>query len=192
MALPLLLYLYIRTNDAEISRLAPEAVALSLRRWTDKEVWRVASESAMLRPLPSLSTPEELDPKMGRRYIVIGECCMSLSLAVLLSFVRGLRDLCGVSRVHFSGTAGCSVVPVVLHIRVWPSSHSDSQPKPEVTVFHTAAIIQFDGRSPALQVYLDINVEGTKNIVAAVRKIGTSMLVYSSSGSISIRSNHFL
>ena len=71
-ALPLLLYLYIRTNDAKITRLTPEAVELTPRRWTDEEVRKVASEPAMLSPASSLFTPEELGPKTGRRYIVTG------------------------------------------------------------------------------------------------------------------------
>ncbi len=91
-ALPLLLYIYIRTNDAKISRLTPEAVALSPRRWTDEEVRRVASEPEMLSPSPSLFAPEELGPKTGRRYIVIG----------------GVSAACLKSLVPFAGCATCA------------------------------------------------------------------------------------
>ncbi|TFK86085.1 NAD-P-binding protein [Polyporus arcularius HHB13444] len=210
-ALPLLLYLYIRTNDAKISRLTPEAVALSPRRWTDEEVRRVASEPAMLSPSPSLFAPEELGPKTGRRYIVIGGAGFLGGWIVLHLIARGedprririldirrpiRQDLLEgpATQVDFCQVDVSDAIAVeAAFSKPWPSSHSDSQPEPEVTVFHTAAVIRFYERSPALQVYSDrINVEGTKNVVAAARKIGASTLVYSSSGSVSVRSNRFL
>ena len=70
--LPLLIYLYVRANDAKIARLAPEAVAVSPERWTKEDVQRVASSPALTSSSASLFKPEELPPKTGRRYIVVG------------------------------------------------------------------------------------------------------------------------
>ena len=72
----------------------------------------------------------------------------------------------------------------------WPDTHDG--PEPEITVFHTAAIIRFYERSPQLQPYSDgVNVKGTENVLSAARKIGASTLVYTSSGSVAVRSNRF-
>ncbi len=108
-ALPLLLYIYIRTNDAKISRLTPEAVALSPRRWTDEEVRRVASEPAMLSPSPSLFAPEELGPKTGRRYIVVGGVSAA-SLEPCSSFA-GCTTCAGYRRFVSSGRSVAQSYP---------------------------------------------------------------------------------
>ena len=74
-ALPLLLYLYVRTNDAKIAALHPDAVKISPARWDMADVRRTAeAQRAQLQAAgrTSLFTPGELPPKTGRRYIVIG------------------------------------------------------------------------------------------------------------------------
>jgi nucleoside-diphosphate-sugar epimerase len=58
----------------------------------------------------------------------------------------------------------------------------------DITVFHTAANIRFYERDPRLLPLSDkVNVEGTQNVLDAARAIGVSVLVYTSSGSVSIR-----
>ena len=79
-SLPLLIYLYVRANDAKISHLPPEAIALSPGRWTDEDVQRVASSPALTSPSASLLALEDLPPKTGRRYIVIGGVSARLSI----------------------------------------------------------------------------------------------------------------
>lgn len=72
-ALPVLLFLYVRANDAKITLPHPAAVALSPERWTLDEVKRTAeAQEARVGSSPSLFAPEELPPKTGRRYIVVG------------------------------------------------------------------------------------------------------------------------
>ena len=72
-----------------------------------------------------------------------------------------------------------------------PSSSSEKEP--EITVFHTAANIRFYERHLS---FLDrstrVNVQGTKNVVSAAQSIGATVLVYTSSGSVGIRSTRFL
>lgn len=72
----------------------------------------------------------------------------------------------------------------------WPL---DECPAPPITVFHTAANIRFYENS----VYLlpnssKVNVTGTQNVINAARAIGVTALVYTSSGSVSVRSTRFL
>ena len=58
----------------------------------------------------------------------------------------------------------------------------------EITVFHTAANIRFYERDPRLLYLSDkVNVEGTRNVLAAARATGVSILIYTSSGSVAVR-----
>lgn len=58
----------------------------------------------------------------------------------------------------------------------------------DITVFHTAANIRFYERDPRLLHLSDkVNVEGTQNVLDAARVVGVSVLVYTSSGSVSVR-----
>jgi hypothetical protein len=57
----------------------------------------------------------------------------------------------------------------------------------EITVFHTAANIRFFERDPRLLHLSDkVNVEGTQNVLDAARDAGVSVLIYTSSGSVSV------
>ncbi|KAI0360487.1 NAD(P)-binding protein [Trametes cingulata] len=74
----------------------------------------------------------------------------------------------------------------------WPKTTADGEPEPELTVFHTAAIIRFYERDPSLQPYSDrVNVLGTRNVVEAARKVGAATLIYTSSGSVGVRRTRF-
>jgi len=75
----------------------------------------------------------------------------------------------------------------------WPSSSSaPGDPKPETTIFHTAANIRFYERHPALLPRsAKVNVDGTQNIINAAISIGASVLVQTSSASVAVRSNRF-
>lgn len=73
-----------------------------------------------------------------------------------------------------------------------PWAKMDDVPEPELTVFHTAAIIRFYERDESLQHLSDkVNLAGTQNVVAAARNAGASAFVYTSSGSVSVRSTRF-
>lgn len=76
----------------------------------------------------------------------------------------------------------------------WPASTSAAPgtPKPEVTIFHTAATIRFYERHPELlHLSESVNVNGTQNILDAARAFGVRTLVYTSSGSVSVRRSRF-
>lgn len=79
----------------------------------------------------------------------------------------------------------------------WPSPSASSDinlttPDEGITVFHTAANIRFYERHPSLlPLSSKVNVDGTQNIVDAAKSIGVSIMVYTSSGSISVRRARF-
>lgn len=73
----------------------------------------------------------------------------------------------------------------------WPD-FDHSEEAPETTVFHTAANIRFYERHPSLLLRSSkVNYEGTQNVINAARSIGVTVLVYTSSGSISVRRSRF-
>lgn len=66
---PLLCFLYVWLNDAKLTRLPPEAVALSPDRWTEEGIRKRYAE---LTDGPNSPLEDKLPPKTGRRYIVTG------------------------------------------------------------------------------------------------------------------------
>lgn len=86
----------------------------------------------------------------------------------------------------------------------WPPSSDDNDDEyrdgpegpsaaaAEVTVFHTVANIRYYERDARLQHLSDkVNVGGTRNVLAAARATGASILIYTSSGSVSVRRTRF-
>ncbi|KAI0634873.1 NAD-P-binding protein [Trametes polyzona] len=210
LALPLLLYFYVRANDAKLTRIPPEAAAYSPRRWTVEDLERTASSLAATDSSPSLFAPEELPPKTGRRYIVIGGAGFLGGWIVLHLLARGedprrirILDVRRPVRQDMLEGAAAAVDFVQVDVtdaaavdaafrKPWADAVPAGAPEPELTVFHTAAIIRFYERHPALQVYSDrVNVQGTRNVVDAARKAGATALVYTSSGSVSVRRSRF-
>ncbi|KAH9849632.1 NAD-P-binding protein [Lenzites betulinus] len=210
VVLPVLLYFYVRANDAKLTRLPPQATAYSPRRWTVEELERTASSPAIGGESPSLFSPEELPPKTGRRYIVIGGAGFLGGWIVLHLIARGedprrirILDVRRPSRqdmlegppteVDFCQVDVTNAGAVEAAFRKpWTDNVPEGDSEPELTVFHTAAIIRFYERHPALQVYSDrVNVQGTRNVIEAARKVGASALVYTSSGSVAVRRSRF-
>jgi nucleoside-diphosphate-sugar epimerase len=74
--------------------------------------------------------------------------------------------------------------------KAWPDNVDAATP---LTVFHTAANIRFYERHPSLlSRSAKVNVAGTQNVIAACELAGASVLVYTSSASVSVRSTRFL
>ena len=69
LVVPLLIFLYIRSNDAKLTRLPPEALLISPKRWTEEDI-QSCYKTAQDGPVSLLG--DKLPPKTGRRYIVIG------------------------------------------------------------------------------------------------------------------------
>lgn len=66
--LPLFLYYYVRNNDKALERLPPEVAAFSPQRCTADDIRRTTQHLAK----SPISVLEQLPPKTGRRYIVVG------------------------------------------------------------------------------------------------------------------------
>jgi hypothetical protein len=75
VALSIILCLYILRNDKVLARLPPEAAAFSPERPTLQE-FRLTAERLALSPLSVL---DQLPPRTGRRYIIVGGVCRRLS-----------------------------------------------------------------------------------------------------------------
>ena len=73
--------------------------------------------------------------------------------------------------------------------RAWPSSSAAGLP---LTVFHTADVIVPSDRSQLAYGFPKaVNVDGTANVLAAARRAGADVFVYTSSASIGIRPVEF-
>jgi len=72
--------------------------------------------------------------------------------------------------------------------RSQPVEIIETESETETTVFHTAANIRFYERDARLLPLSEkVNVEGTQNVLDAARAAGVSVLIYTSSGSVSVR-----
>lgn len=90
LALPLLSYLYISSNDSKLQRLPPEAALASPDRWTDDDVKRAAHE---LSGTPASLLEGKLPPRTGRRYIVVGGVRATTSM-IRLGVYDSLTHIC--------------------------------------------------------------------------------------------------
>ncbi len=83
----LLLQACIRGNDRKLKAIPARAAQFSPNRWSPKDVERMASECAFTAPL----IDDQLPPKTGRRYIVVGGVrCPFLSLKCTDEAVGGI------------------------------------------------------------------------------------------------------
>ncbi|TFY59360.1 hypothetical protein EVG20_g7824, partial [Dentipellis fragilis] len=203
-SLILALYLYIRSNDAKLTTLPKDlAAAFSPHRLTPEDAREAAEELAKA----PISVDAVLPPKTGRRYIVVGGAGFLGGWIVCHLLRRGedprhirVLDIRLPTRPDLTTGPAEDVdfrqvdildrdaVDAAFHAP-WPSTGETAV---ETTVFHTAASIRFYERHPVLQHLSDkVNVQGVQNIIDAARSIGTSILVYTSSGSISVRRSRF-
>ncbi|KAJ7868313.1 NAD-P-binding protein [Mycena leptocephala] len=153
-----------------------------------------------------ISIIDQIPPKTGRRYIVVGGAGFLGGWIVMQLLDRGedpkrirVLDIRAPARhdlttrgkdVHFIQTDVSDAAAVDAAFNApWPD---ESFSAPQITVFHTAANIRFYEKSESLLPNsAKVNVIGTQNIINAARAIGATALVYTSSGSVSVRSSRF-
>lgn len=194
---------YVVLNDKKLSYLPPEAEAFAPLRFTAQSVLdtfkKHREEPVCIEPL--------LPPRTGRRYIVIGGAGFLGGWIVLQLLQRGedpkkirvldarlptRADLCTgkAQQVTFLKVDITDAKALSNAFRApWPEEGTEKQ---ELTIIHTAANIRFYERVPALfSRSTTINYEGTKNVIACSKEVGASILIYTSSGSISVRRSRF-
>ncbi|EKM75813.1 hypothetical protein AGABI1DRAFT_63993 [Agaricus bisporus var. burnettii JB137-S8] len=201
----LLLVLYIRANDKKITRLPDNWPSLTTERVTPEDVRALGARLARREPI---SIDDQLPPKTGRKYIIVGGggflggwiTTQLLDRGENPSHIR-LVDLCpppskvlkaalqrGVQYVQVDISDASAVLEAFS--TPWPSSVPQDA---EITVYHTAATIRFYERFRwQLPASIRVNVDGTKNVIDAATHVGADILVYTSSGSVGIRSNRWL
>ncbi|KZT41614.1 NAD(P)-binding protein, partial [Sistotremastrum suecicum HHB10207 ss-3] len=193
--------LYLSKINGVMSRMTPEALSLSPNRWTSKEI-QEAYEAYVASPVP---VQDSLPPKTGRRYIVVGGSGFLGGWIVVHLLARGEKpshiriiDMREPTRSDLT-TGDASKVAFfkanitnpdeveAAFLAPWPADVGREKSSP-LTVFHTAANIRFYERALFLVPHsARVNIDGTRNILAASRKAGASILVYTSSGSVAIQ-----
>ncbi|KAJ7779567.1 hypothetical protein B0H14DRAFT_2961945 [Mycena olivaceomarginata] len=200
-----LLILYIRSNDQRLTSIPESVLAVSPTRCTPEDVRLTA---AKLQKSP-ISIGDQIPPKTGRRYIVVGGAGFLGGWIVMQLLERGedprrirVLDIRAPVRNDLI-TRGKDIDFIMTDISdaaavdaafdaPWPDEEN-SGPSPQITVFHTAANIRFYEKSELLLPNsAKVNVTGTQNIINAARRVGATALVYTSSGSVSVRSTRFL
>ncbi|KDQ60162.1 hypothetical protein JAAARDRAFT_152710 [Jaapia argillacea MUCL 33604] len=193
---------YLRGNDKKLSTLPAEALAFSPKRFTNQSV-REAFERYQRAPI---SVADQLPPKTGHRYIVVGGGGFLGGWIVLHLIQRGedpkririldirpptRKDLTtgAAQSIDFKRVDICDAAAVLV---AFQAPWADPSDQSEITVFHTAANIRFYERHPSLvSNSAKVNVEGTRNVIDAACSIGAGTLIYTSSGSVCVKSSRF-
>lgn len=207
----LLLYLYVRLNDAKLMHLPHDvASAFSPKRISANDALEAAA--AWEKVSTTLTAKTFLPPRTGRKYIVVGGAGFLGGWIVRHLLERGehpkrirVLDIRAPTRPDLTSGLAEDVdfrqvdVSDGEHVQAafsapWPPSYDDDDPEEfsaaaaEITVFHTAANIRFYERDQRLLHLSDrVNVEGTRHVLEAARATGASILIYTSSGSVSVR-----
>ncbi|KAF8994047.1 hypothetical protein BDQ17DRAFT_1331334 [Cyathus striatus] len=196
-----LLVLYIKFNDARLRSIPEDALSFSPMRCTPEHVRRTARRLAA----SPISLRDQLPPKTGRRYIIVGGGGFLGSWIAALLLERGehpanirLLDLNPPVNYVVKDALNKGVQYVKVDVSdynaleaaftaPWADDVKPGEPQSEISIFHTAANIRFYER---YEEFLDrsakVNVDGTENVINAARVIGATVLVYTSSGSVGL------
>lgn len=194
-------YLYLLNRAME--NVPEEAWAWRGRPWTDREI-RETYERMSSRPIDFAKT---LPPKLDRRYIVCGGSGLVGGDIVLNLLSRG-QSPASIRILDFSKPSRSDMlhgeVAAVDYVKTDitdPASVEAALAKPwpsdvarlPLTVFHTVAAIRPGERSLLLWERTSrVNIDGTRNVLAAARAAGAGIFVATSSASVSLRPARFL
>ncbi|KAK4235519.1 hypothetical protein C8A03DRAFT_46367 [Achaetomium macrosporum] len=189
-----------RINSA-MQSVPEEARKLSPRRWTKKDLWDTY-DRVKQTPIDFLKL---LPPRLERRYVVVGGSGLVGGDIVLQLLQRGespesirVVDFVPLSRrdmLHVA--AGCDFVKADItsrssvetaFSRPWPESVA----KKPLTVFHTAAVVRPQERSPLIYHRISrVNRDGAINVLEAAKAAGADIFIATSSASCSIIPTRF-
>ncbi|KAJ5085389.1 hypothetical protein N7532_010160 [Penicillium argentinense] len=185
--------LYLRHVNTIMKAVPPEATAASPHRWTIEQI-KAGYKKALENPV---EVDQSLPPKQARRYVVVGGSGLVGGWIVSHLLARGedpsairVLDLLAPTQQVLQQGVGYVKTNISDDLAVttafespWPESIA----RLPLTVFHTAAIIRPQDR---LEIFLplcsNVNIEGTRNVLNAARKVGASCFVSTSSGSVSL------
>lgn len=201
------------TTPPDVARAVPQ-------KWTPQQLRQVYDRLAR-DPITTASyytqaaadnKNNKLPPKLARRYVVTGGSGLVGGHIVLQLLQRGeppeairivdfqaphRADMVAptatdprVTRVPFRRTDIASAAATEAAFAApWPD---DALARLPLTVFHTAAVIVPSARSERVNGFCEaVNVQGTRNVLAAAQKAGADVLVATSSASIAIRPVQF-
>ncbi|KAJ3515628.1 hypothetical protein NLJ89_g1636 [Agrocybe chaxingu] len=201
--LVLLPFVWLWFINKMMTAVPPEALALSPHRWTVSEIRDTASQISQT----PLNTLPYLPPATGRRYIVVGGSGFVGGWIVLHLLLRGenpknirIVDIRRRTRKDMLTGKALEVGFVAADIQDltsvreafatrWPTGADTSD---AITVIHTAAGLRYYERHPSLLARSAVlNVEGTRNVLFAAKEAGVGIFIFTSSGSIPVRSTNF-
>ncbi|KAJ4032512.1 hypothetical protein NW761_011964 [Fusarium oxysporum] len=190
--------LYLRRINRLLKETPPQVGQLRGKPWTP-ELLRHTYEVLEKSPI---NFNGRLPPKLNRRYIVTGGNGLVGGYIVLQLLARGTLPRCirivdvrQTERDDLRKGLAAQVDYVQTDITS-KAAVGDAFSKPwdpkiaslPLTVFHTAAVIIPGARSKYLYKFTEsVNVQGTKNVLAASRAVGADIFSSTSSASISIR-----
>ncbi|KIW70690.1 hypothetical protein PV04_02935 [Phialophora macrospora] len=186
--------------NSVLSTAPEEAEKLAGPAWTN-EVIRDAYEKCRKDP-PDFK--KYLPPTQNRRYIVFGGSGLVGGWLVEHLIMRG-QDPAAIRIVDLQPPCReLAVQHIVSHFKAditdraavervfsspWPSEFAHLP----LTVFHTAAHIHAGYRkADFLDTYMNVNVEGTRNVLEAARSAGCDIFIATSSGSVAIKPTNLL
>ncbi|CAK7228332.1 hypothetical protein SEUCBS140593_006880 [Sporothrix eucalyptigena] len=199
LAIGLILYLVLINN--RMRGLPDDVAKIKQPKWTE-QMLRETYARLEKNPITVESTKAGLPPKLNRRYIVTGGCGLVGGYLVLQLLARGQPPesirIIDFQKMHRKDMLDGPARDVeVIHTDISSPASTDaafSKPWPKsvaklpLTVFHTAAVMVPSDRNQSAYNFLErINIEGSKNILAASRRAGADVLVATASASIAIR-----
>ncbi|KAL1892345.1 hypothetical protein Sste5346_007083 [Sporothrix stenoceras] len=195
------LVLYLALVNRRMRSVPEDVLKLKQATWTEKMLKETYARLEK-DPINVETTKAGLPPKLDRRYIVTGGCGLVGGYLVLQLLARGQSPesirIVDFQEMHRRDMLDGPARDVeVIHTDISSPASTDAafnKPWPKsvaklpLTVFHTAAVIVPSDRTQSAYRFLErINIEGTKNVLAAARRAGADVLVSTASASITIR-----
>lgn len=193
---------YIHLNDARLKRVPQSASQFSPKRLTPEAITALEKQLAE----KDTTIDDQIPPKTERRYIVVGGAGF-LGGWIVLQLIRRGEDPKNIRvidlRLPDRPDLQTDEVKDVAFLQVditdrdavdrafdlpWPKGDTTG-----LTVFNTAANILFYERDEKLLPRsIRINVDGSQNLLDASRRVGASIFIQTSSGSVSVHSSRYL
>ncbi|KAJ3505076.1 hypothetical protein NLJ89_g7606 [Agrocybe chaxingu] len=196
----ILFSLWLWSTGRVLKQVPAEARAWSPDRWDAAEIRRVGAEVSG-KPLDTLPY---LPPATGRRYIVVGGSGFVGGWIVRHLLLRGedpqnirvinkrppTRKDIQVDKIGFFSADITNPDSIrAAFAAEWPKGSNTTA---GITVFHTAAVMRYYERQESFVPRSSVvNVDGTRNVLAAAREAGADIFIYTSSGSVPVRRTNF-